>query len=453
MNTGHDTTIAEEPEKREHGQPAHGKPAHGEPAAGEATRVAPEHHRLHAPVRSVAVWGPLLAVTAVAAIVIIGVWRHVERTHAEEQFEQANAQTVVNVTAVHPNPDLVDLVLPGSIEANQATTLYARSNGFLGQWFVDIGDRVVKGQRLAVIETPDVDQQLRTAQGQLNQAKANFEQARVTAVRWQELYEQKVVSAQDNDTQQSSYLAAAGAQSAAQATVDQLEALVGFNQIIAPFDGVITYRYLDVGALVSAGSGNAGTAIYGLAQTDPLRIYVYVPQSNAPDIRVGATAKLLVREYPGREFIATVTRTAGAIDPNSRTLLTELQIPNKEGTLYAGMYGEIEFSLHSAGPKGPIVVPANAFIFRTAGPQVVVVRGSKIHWQTIQVGRDYGTYLESLTGLQNGDQVVVNPSDELVEGMEVKTQPAPVEASTAGTGTQASHTAASPRPGGSPKGE
>jgi RND family efflux transporter MFP subunit len=435
MKTGDDTTIAEEPKQREHGEPARNRPHHGEPV-----RVGPEHHRLHAPVRRVAVWGPLLAVTAIAALVIVGVWRHVDRTRAEQQFEQANSETVVNIATVHRNDKVVDLVLPGSIEANQATTLYARSNGFLGQWFVDIGDHVVTGQKLAVIETPDVDQQLQTAEGQLNQAKANFELARVTAVRWQELYEQKVVSAQDNDQQQSGYQAAAAAQSAAQATVNQLEQLVAFNQIIAPFDGVITYRYLDIGALVSAGSGAAGTAIYGLAQTDPLRIYVYVPQENAPEIRVGATAKLLVREYPGREFIATVTRTAGAIDPASRTLLTELQIPNKEGTLYAGMYGEIEFGLHG-GAQGPIIVPANAFMFRPEGPQVVVVRGNKIHWQTLQVGRDYGTDLEALTGLKDGDQVVVNPSDDLAEGMQVKTQPAPVENAAAGTGTQASQTA------------
>ena len=374
--------------------------------------------------RKVAVWGPLLAVMVLAALIIIGVWRHVAETRAAQQFEQANAETTVNVDTVHPNNKTMDLVLPGSIDANQATTMYARSNGFLGQWFVDIGDHVVKGQRLAVIETPDLDQQLRNAQGALDQSKANFELARVTAVRWQELYDRKVVSAQDNDQQQSAYQAAAAAQSASQATVNQLEQLVGFNQIIAPFDGTITYRYLDIGALVSAGGGSAGAAIYDVAQTDPLRIYVYVPQSNAPDIRVGVTAKLLVREYPGRDFIATVTRTAGAIDPASRTLLTELQIPNKEGTLYAGMYGEIQFSLHGGGSTPPIIVPANAFVFGTAGAQVVVVRGNKVHWQTIDVGRDYGTELEALTGLHDGDKVVENPSDDLEEGMQVKTQPA-----------------------------
>jgi RND family efflux transporter MFP subunit len=375
----------------------------------------------------VAVWGPLLVVTALAILLIMGIWRHVARTNAEEQFAQTNAKTVVNVQRVHRNPVPLDLVLPGSVQANQATTLYARTNGFLGKWLVDIGDNVTKGQTLAVIETPDVDQQLSQAQGTLNQAKSNFEIARVTAVRWQQMYEQKVVSAQDNDQQQASYQGAAAAQASAQADVNRLEQLVAFNQITAPFDGRITNRYLDVGALVSQGSGAAGTAIYDLAQIDPLRIYVYVPQTNAPLIHEGVTAKLLVRERPGQDFQATVTRTAGAIDPSSRTLLTELQIPNKDGRLYAGMYAEVEFTLHDSA-TAPIIVPANAFMFRTEGPQVVVVRDDRIHWQTIQVGRDYGTQLEALEGLNDGEQVVVNPSDDLQEGMEVKTQPAPAAA-------------------------
>jgi len=437
MNIGQETTIAREPKPKEHSAPA--------PVTGP--------HRLHAPVRRIAVWGPVLVVMFLAALIIAwGVWRHVETTRQAEQFAQVNAETVVNVQAVHPNKVAMDLVLPGSIQANQATTMYARSNGFLGKWFVDIGDNVKKGQTLALIETPDLDQQLRQAEGTLNQAKANFEIARVTAVRWQQLYQQKVVSAQDNDQNQANYQATAAAQNAAEANVGQLEQLVSFNQIVAPFDGKITYRYHDIGALVSAGSGAAGTAIYDVAQTDPLLIYVYVPQSDAPMIQVGATAKLLVREYPGQDFEAIVTRTAGAIDPSSRTLLTELQIPNKSGTLYAGMYGEIEFTLQQSG-AAPIIVPANGFVFRTEGPQVVVVRGGKVHWQTLEVGRDYGTELEALSGLHDGDLVVVNPSDALEEGMAVKTQAAPTENTTPGTGTQALHSAGSPQPAGSPKGQ
>lgn len=413
MNT--EIVTAREPLHRERDEPVRvGSPA----GAGE-----PRHH-LHPPVKSVAVWGPLIGVIVLvlAVLVIVGVWRHVAATRAEEQFAQANSQTVVNVRTVHRNTKPFDLILPGSIDANQSTTLYARTNGYLGKWFVDIGDNVKQGQTLAVIETPDVEQQLRQAEGTLNQAKSNFEIARLTAVRWQELYQKKVVAAQDNDTQQSAYQAAAAAMAAAQANVNLLDQQLSFNQIVAPFAGRITNRFLDVGALVSAGSGSAGTKVYDLEQTDPLLIYVYVPQTNAPLIHAGLIARLLVREYPGRDFQATVTRTAGAIDPTSRTLLTELQIPNKDGTLYAGMYANIKFSLKDNG-NAPIIAPANAYIFRTAGAQVVVVGAdNKIHWQTIEVGRDYGTGFEVLRGLKEGDKVVMNPADDLDEGMEVKPQ-------------------------------
>jgi RND family efflux transporter MFP subunit len=412
---------------------------HTEPTrVGEPPHSAPPHHRLHQPTRSIAVWGPLLGVTILAALLIMGIWKHVEANRAQAEFAQSTSQVIVWTQTVHRNRKPVSLILPGSIDANQSTTLYARTNGYLGKWFVDIGDNVKQGQLLAVIETPDVEQQYRQAVGTLTQAKSNFEIARVTAVRWQQLYVQKVVSSQDNDTQQSAYQTAAAAMAAAQANVSLLEQQLSFNQITAPFDGRITYRFLDIGALVTAGSASAGTQIYSLEQTDPLLIYVYVPQTNAPLIHAGLSAKLLVREYPGRDFQAIVTRTAGAIDPTSRTLLTELQIPNKDGTLYAGMYAEIKFSLVDNG-IAPIMVPANAYIFRTAGPQVVVVRGDhRIHWQTLQIGRDYGTQMEVLSGLNEGEQVVTNPTDDLQEGMEVKTQPAPT--------ADASPSPASPKP-------
>jgi RND family efflux transporter MFP subunit len=169
-----------------------------------------------------------------------------------------------------------------------------------------------------------------------------------------------------------------------------------------------------------------------------------VPQTNAPLIHAGVVARLLVREYPGRNFPATVTRTAGAIDPASRTLLTELQVPNPDGTLFAGMYGQIEFTLHDS-TNAPVMVPTNAFIFRTDGAQVVIVRNGKVHWQTIEVGRDFGTDLQALSGLADGDQVVQNPSDDLEEGMQVKAQQTPASPTSPGTGTQQSQAAASPK--------
>jgi RND family efflux transporter MFP subunit len=414
MNIVDEKLTTKEPDARDKSQPA---------------RVGEPHQRLHPPARSIAVWGPLVAVTVLAALIIMGVWRRVQNTKAQSEFAEANSEVVVNVQTIHRNHKPVRLTLPGSVDANQSTTLYARTNGYLGKWFVDIGDNVKEGQLLAVIDTPDVEQQLRQAEGTLNQAKSNFEIARVTAVRWQELFNKKVVAAQDNDTQQSAYQTAAAAMAAAQANVNLLQQQLSFNQITAPFDGRITFRFLDIGALVAAGSGSSGTQIYSLQQTDPLLIYVYVPQTNAPLIHPGVTAKLLVREYPGRNFQATVTRTAGAIDPASRTLLTQLQIPNKDGALYAGMYGEIEFSLVDNG-AAPVMVPANAYIFRTAGSQVVVVSGdNKIHWQTIQVGRDYGTELEAISGVNDGDKVVINPTDDLQEGMEVKAREVPAAAS------------------------
>jgi RND family efflux transporter MFP subunit len=432
MSMADQTITAKEPKPRDRDEPAR---------VGEPAREP--HHRLHPPERRVAVWGPLIAVTVLAILIIGGVWKHVAATRAEEQFAQQNSQTVVNVQVVHRNRKAFSLELPGSVDANQSTTLYARTNGYLGKWYVDIGDNVKEGQLLAEIETPDVEQQLRQAEGTLNQAKSNFEIARVTAVRWQDLYVQKVVSAQDNDTQQTNYQTAAAAVASAQANVNLYEQELSFNRIVAPFSGRITNRFLDIGALVSEGTGSGGTQIYSLEQTDPLLIYVYVPQTNAPMIHVGSTAKLIVREYPGRDFVAIVTRTAGAIDPSSRTLLTELQIPNKDGTLYAGMYGEIRFSLTDT-QNSPIIVPANAYIFRTAGPQVVVIGpDNKVHWQTIEVGRDYGTDLEALSGLKEGDRVVVNPTDDLVEGMQVKAQEQP-EAGATGMGAA--------QPAGSPKG-
>jgi len=435
MNMVDETTTAKRPAARDE----------KETPRREPLPHAEEHRRLHAPERSIAVWGPLLIVLVIAACLIFGVWLHVQRARERDAFANENAQVVVNVQTVHRNQKAVDLILPGSINANQSATLFARTNGYLGKWFVDIGDNVKEGQVLALIDTPDVEQQLRQAQGTLNQAKASFEIARVTAVRWQELYQQRVVSAQDNDTQQSSYQNAAAAVAASQANVNLLQQQLSFNQIVAPFEGRITNRFLDVGALVSEGSGSGGTQIYSLEQTDPLLIYVYVPQTNAPLVHVGVKAKLLVREYPGTNFTATVTRTAGAIDPASRTLLTELQIPNKDGTLFAGMYGEIEFSLKDTS-TAPIIVPANAYIFRTAGPQVVVVRpDNTIHWQTIEVGRDYGTDLEAIKGLNDGDKVVANPTDDLVEGMKVTEQD--VKPQGAG-GAQAGGGAAKPNDGG-----
>ena len=364
---------------------------------------------LRPPVRSVAVWGPIAAVTVLAFLVTIGVWRRVQERGQEKAFTRQATQLEVNVVNAQRDRKPKELILPGTFQAFQETTIYPRANGYVKSWKADIGDNVKEGQLLAEIETPEVDQQLA-------QAKANYDIAKVTADRWRDLVAKKVVSAQENDEKQK-------AAEAARANLEQLEKTQGFKEIVAPFGGSISARNIDVGTLVTAGTGNAGTPLFRIVQSDPLRVYVYAPQANAPSIREGLAAKILVQEFPGQDFDGRVTRTAGALDPQSRTMQVEVQVPNHENKLYAGMYGEVKFLL--ADENAPIVVLANAFLFRTEGPQVAtVVKGNRIHWQTIRVGRDFGTQLEVLDGLAENTRVVMNPTDDLAEGIQVQLTPA-----------------------------
>ena len=261
------------------------------------------------------------------------------------------------------------------------------------------------GQLLAEIATPEVDQQLA-------QARAQEEIAKLTADRWRDLLDKKVVSKQEYDQDEKAY-------EAAKANLQQLEKIQGFQQILAPFAGKIAARNIDVGTLVTAGTGNSGTPLFSLVQSDVLRVYVFAPQENAPSIHEGLTAKIVLQEYPGQEFDGKVTRTAGALDPQSRTMQVEVQVPNQQGKLYAGMYGQVKFLLPD--DNAPIVVPADAFVFRAQGPQVVTVTNdNRIHWQKISVGRDFGTQLEVLNGLKENTEVVMNPTDDLREGIEVQ---------------------------------
>lgn len=375
-----------------------------------------------APQRRVAIWGPLLVVLALALMLVAGIWRHIQQSHAQRQFAQNTGKVSVEVLEAKRDQKPHDLLLPGNITAVQETTIYARANGYVARWLVDIGDNVKSGQLLAELETPELDKQLAAAQGTLKQSQANFELARVTAQRWQDLAQKQVVSKQDNDDRQGSYQASAATVSANKADVERLQELQAFKEITAPFDGRITSRKVDVGSLVSEGSGTTGTVLFTLAQIDPLRIFIDVPQSDSTLIQVGMEAKILVRERANRDFTGKVTRTAGALDPNSRTLRVEVQIPNHDGALFAGMYAQVKFVLQDA--NAPIIIPADMFVFRTDGPQVAIVtKENKIHWQKIEVGRDFGNYMEVLKGLDEGAQVVLNPTDDLTEGLTVEAKP------------------------------
>src|SRR5881398_14609 len=371
-------------------------------------RHATPHTPLHPPMRSVAVWGPIAAVTVLAILVILGTWRHVSQRNEQKDFAQRTTQIAVNVATANRDDNPKELILPGTIQAFTQTTIFPRSNGYVKSWKVDIGDNVQAGQLLAEISTPEVDQQLA-------QARAQEEIAKVTADRWRDLVQKNVVSKQEYDQNEKAY-------EAAKANLQQLEKIQGFQQILAPFAGKIAARNIDVGTLVTAGSGNSGTPLFSLVQSDLLRVYVYAPQENAPSIHEGLAAKIVLQEFPGQEFDGSVTRTAGALDPQSRTMQVEVQVPNHEGKLYAGMYGQVKFRL--ADENAPIVVPANAFLFRTDGPQVAtVVKDNRIHWQTIRVGRDFGTQLEVLDGLAENTRVVMNPTDDLAESIKVQLKP------------------------------
>src|SRR5438034_2948557 len=363
----------------------------------------------HPPVRSVAVWGPIAVVSVLALLVIIGVWRHMREHGEQEQFAKETNQLAVNVVDAQRDLKPKELILPGTFQAIKQTTIYPRSNGYVESWKADIGDNVQAGQLLAEIATPEVDQQLA-------QARAQEEITKVTAERWRDLVQKNVVSKQEYDQNEKAY-------EAARANLQQLQKIQGFQQILAPFAGKIAARNIDIGTLVTAGTGNSGTPLFIIVQSDVLRVYVYAPQENAPSIHEGLAAKIVPQEYPGQEFDGKVTRTAGALDPQSRTMQVEVQVPNDERKLYAGMYGQVKFLL--ADENAPIVVPANTFLFRAEGPQVATVGNDKrIHWQNIRVGRDFGTSLEVLDGLTENTEVVMNPTDDLREGIEVQVKPA-----------------------------
>jgi RND family efflux transporter MFP subunit len=389
---------------------AHEHNGHGEHAVEDRISRArppgaPRDVPIHPPVRSVAVWGPIAVAGVLALFVVIGVGRHTRAHNEQERFAQQINRLTVDVVNAERDEKPKDLVLPGTFQAIKQTTIYPRSNGYVESWKADIGDNVQAGQLLAEIATPEVDQQLA-------QARAQEEIAKVTADRWRDLVQKSVVSKQEYDQNQKAY-------EAAKANLQQLEKIQGFQQILAPFAGKISARNIDVGTLVTAGTGNSGTPLFNLVQSDVLRVYVFTPQENAPSIQQGLAAKILLEEYPGQEFNGKVTRTAGALDPQSRTMQVEVQVPNHDGKLYAGMYGEVKFLL--VDQNAPIVVPANAFLFRKEGPQVATIENKdRIHWQNIRVGRDFGDRIEVIDGLKENSKVVMNPTDDLREGIQVE---------------------------------
>jgi membrane fusion protein, multidrug efflux system len=328
---------------------------------------------------------------------------------------------VPSVSVIHPSaePAHEELTLPAQLQAYVESSIYARTNGYLVRWYKDIGSHVRKGELLAEIDTPEVDQELSQAKAARQQIAAQTELARTSAERWANLRKTDSVSQQEADQQASAYTQAQANLAAADANVRRLEQLESFKHIYAPFAGVITKRNIDVGALITAGSTGQTKELFDLAQFDPLRVYVNVPQADASLMRRGLPAYIELREFPGQKFTGTVVRTADAIDPATRTMLTEVDVPNHEGRLLPGAYAQVHFAVPIETTR--ISVPVNVLLFRPEGPRVAVVgNDQKIHLKPVIIGRDFGNKVEILGGLEMSDQIVVNPADSLEDGETVQ---------------------------------
>lgn len=364
--------------------------------------------------------------------VLLAAWGILSRLMARNALEQQAADAaIVNVVTVTPSrgPASDTLVLPGAVQAFYEAPIYARTNGYLRVWYTDIGASVQKGQVLAEIDTPEVDQQLRQAEADLATAQANYQLARTTNERWQGLLATQSVSQQDADERAGDAAAKAAAQQSAAANVARLKDLESFKRVVAPFEGVVTQRNTDVGALINAGE-SPGNALFRVSDTHRLRIYVSVPQAYTAGVYPGMTADLVFADHPGRHFTAEVASTARALDASSRTLQVELQIDNSRGELFPGSYADVRFTF----PASPTAlrIPVNAVLFRAQGLLVAVVDArNHVHLQRITEGRDFGTQIEVLSGLEPTDRLILNPPDSITDDTPVRVVPAaPIAGST-----------------------
>jgi RND family efflux transporter MFP subunit len=360
-------------------------------------------------------------VFAALVLVIIGTITLLQRRSQYAALaKETEVLAVPTVAVVHPatEPAEEGLVLPGTLQAYVESPIYARTNGYLKKWYKDIGSRVRAGEPLADIDTPEVDQQLIQAKADLETAKANSNLSRITATRYQDLIKTDGVSKQEVDNAAGDYAAKQAAQASAAANVKRLEELESFKHIYAPFSGVITRRNVDIGTLVNAGNGGATQQLFFLAQTDPIRVYLNVPESAAPSIHAGLGSYIELTQFPGRKFEGKVVRTAEAIDPATRTLLTEVDVPNKSGELLPGGYAQVHLNVKIAGTR--VQVPVNALLFRSEGLRAVVIGPDhKTRLQALTIGRDFGTSLEVLEGLSPSDWIVLNPPDSLEDNEQV----------------------------------
>lgn len=395
-----------------------------EESRATATDVVPAHAdagHVQPPVDStggVSKLGILFALALLAAIAY-GIYdRHASQSRLSEATEQA---AILPVSVIHPTPgaEAGELTLPGNVQAFTDTPIYSRTNGYLKKWYFDIGSHVRKGQLLAEIETPEVDQQLSQSRAELERIQANEQLAGVTSNRWQALLAKHAVSQQEADQAKSNYIAAQAAVDASKANVRRLEQLQNYERIVAPFDGIITARNTDIGDLIDAGSGsNNPRELFHLAATNKLRVYVAVPEVDSNDVHDGDAVNLTTDADPNLQIPGRVVRNADAIDSTTRTLNVEVDIDNVKNVLRPGAYVFVHFHFPSASKA--VTIPSNTLLFRSEGLRVGVVKGDRVQLVPITIGHDYGGSVEVTSGLTPTDEVIIDPSDSLTSGTEVR---------------------------------
>ena len=360
-----------------------------------------------------------IAVIAVAVLLASGIWSRVKARNTLNTETAQAALPAVSVVSPKRTAPADEIILPGNVQPFITSPVYARTNGYLKKWYFDIGAHVKQGQLLAVIETPEVDQQLQQARSNLLTAQANLELASITKTRYQGLLKSNAVSQQDVDNAVGTYNANKSIVEADQAAVAQYAALVSFEKVYSPFDGVITARNTDIGDLINSGSSsNVKTDLFHIAQPGTLRVYVNVPEEYSQGVKVGMTADLSLTEFPGRKFQGKLIRTADAINLTTRTLLIEIDIANPSGTLLTGSYAEVHLAVPSQAST--FLIPVNTLLFRTEGLRVGLVKDGKVVLASVTPGHDFGNQIEIVAGLKANDQVILNPPDSIVSGQAVQ---------------------------------
>jgi RND family efflux transporter MFP subunit len=360
------------------------------------------------------------AIIGGALLVTLAAWGIISRTVEEHRLQKETddeAVPTVNIVQAKKSPDSEDLVLPGNVQANYEAAVYARTSGYIKQWYTDIGTPVKAGQLMADIDTPEVDDQLRQAEADLGTAQANSALADSTARRWKALLATDSVSKQETDEKVGDAQAKTAMVASAKANLARLQQLEGFKHVVAPFDGVVTARETDIGALINAGSGQ-GPELFRVADKSKLRIYIQVPQNYASVFVQGTVVQLVFAEHPGRTFDARMARTAQALDPASRTLLVQLETDNAKGDLLPG--GLTEVHLKSLAGNPSVRLPASALMFRAEGLRVATFDNGHAKLHPISIGRDFGKEVEILTGIDAGQNVILDPPDSLVDDEEVR---------------------------------